>query len=62
MHYPNPTLGKATTPAYLNYMCSRFQNYIPQLQAKDNREISWIHLLLRIMSSYLLIFKIVVFG
>jgi hypothetical protein len=28
MHYPNPTLGKSTTPAHLNYMCSGFQNYM----------------------------------
>ena len=46
MHYPNPTLGKATTPADLNYIyvCSGFQNYMTPLQAKQNRKkIVWIH-------------------
>ena len=64
MHYPNPTLGEATTLADLNHMCSSFQNYITPLQAKENRKkIIWIHLLLRkIMISYILFLKIVVFG
>ena len=64
MHYPNPTLGEATTLADLNHMCSSFQNYITPLQAKENRKkIVWIHLLLRrIMISCIQFLKIVVFG